>query len=176
MVYKIKKLSNAGYNFRTGINCYGFAYGFTANCQSRNQRRHQKRRNLRQGEIEGPYDLHSDSRRGRSGYNTANISNHIVTDGADALGATQKSNRLDAARNLSGCHGVKRLFVRRGNSYAHDIKENTKQDDDHKDQKSHSHRAGLHNTIGQKGDCAGDKKCNNKNHDDPTDRLIPLFF
>ena len=73
--------------------------------------------------------LHGDGSRSTAGYDAADITHHIIADGADPLRVAQQRNGFLGAGNLPGRHGMERLFIRRGHRHTDNIKNNTDQND-----------------------------------------------
>ena len=160
-----------------GVDGISLADCLTTNRQAGNDRRHEEAEHLRPGKrLHTRQKLRGDRSRGRAGDNATNVANNIVADGADTLRIAQKADRLLGTPHTAGSHGMERFFIGSGHSHADHIEYNADQDDHQQNQKSNRHGAYGHQRIGYKCDRCGHQNCNKKNRDDPTDRLIALFF
>ena len=159
-----------------GADGKGLAHGLAPHRHTRHQGGHKEA--CRPGPAEGKIldQLGRDHRRSRAGYHPADIPHHVVADGADPLGVAQKPDGLLGPGDLSGGHGVEGPLIGGGNGHAHDIKDNAHKDNREQDQKGGENTASVQKLLGDQGDHRGDKKRDQENGDDPTDRLIALFF
>lgn len=171
----INNLSREGNDLRAGIDGKGLSNRLAAHCQTCHQSRHQKCYKLRHGKGEVLQHLRRNGSGSRAGNNTANISNHIVTNGADTFGIAQKVDRLYTSGHLACCHGMKGFFIRGSDCDTDHIKQNTDQNNGKQDQKSDQNGAVCHDLIGYKGNRTGNQNCNEKNSNDPSDRFITFF-
>ena len=113
------------YHLGTGIDSQALADGLAANGQTGYQSRHHERYRRRPGKAELLQDLRRNCRRSRAGHNAADITDHIVANRANALSIAKKPNGLVGTGYLPGRHGVKGLFISRGDRHAYNIKYDT---------------------------------------------------
>ena len=175
MAQEINDLTCAMYDLGAGIDSKSLANCLSAHRQTGHQRGHHQGHHLGPGKIEIAQDLGRNGRRSRTGHNTADIANHIVTDGADTLSIAQKADGILGTGDLTGGHRVERCFVGRGHCHTDHIKLYTHQHNDQQDQKSGNDTASCHDLIGDQGDHAGYKHGYEEDRNHPADRLISLF-